>query len=116
MEFYWQKKQAWMICYFLWLTAYYFISGMSIYASCIIIYVSSQNDDALEITILYSIIALSLTFINLIIKPYEGSKSYRDAYIRMEKNILDYINGSMKIEDFPSEFEFCEKQITNGLY
>lgn len=89
---------------------------MSIYASCIIIYVSSQNDDALEITILYSIIALSLTFINLIIKPYEGSKSYRDAYIRMEKNILDYINGSMKIEDFPSEFEFCEKQITNGLY
>ncbi len=116
IQFYWNKKQAWMSCHFLWLTAYYFLSGMSVLSSCIIIYVTSQDSNALDAVILYSIIALSLTFLNLIIKPYEGSKAYREAYNRMEKDILNYVNGTMKIEDFPSEFEYCENLITNGLY
>lgn len=116
LEFYWNKKQYWMICHWLWLTVYYFISGMAVLSSCIIIYVVSQIDDSTNAVIFYSVIALSLTFINLLAKPFDGSKAYRNAYIRMEKDILNCMNDKMDILELPAEFEACEREITSGLY
>lgn len=116
--YYIDKKQKWFICYLIWLAVYYYTCGMSILSSCIIIYIANDTIDnnAQEIIIFYSIIALLLTFLNLLIKPLDGSKGYRKAYIRMEKDILDFQNGNADFKKLNESFVQCENYITKGLY
>lgn len=117
LEFYWLKKQAWLKSEWLWQYSYYYITGMSLLSSCIVIYISSENiNNKTSSIIFYSILSMTLTFLNLLINPFKGAKSYRNAYIRMEKDILDCINNKMDINDLPKEFEICENEITNGIF
>lgn len=113
----WSKKQSWLICYMLWLSAYYFISGMSLLSSCVVIYITSEqtiNDPGA--IVIYSILSLLLTFVNLLVNPFNGSKAYRNAYIKMETEIIKYIANETKLSDLYKVFDECEKEITNGIY
>lgn len=117
IDFYIKKKELWLVCHWIWLCAYYLISSISLLSSCIIIHVSFQSYvESDDIIIFYSIIALFMTFLNMIVKPLVGSKSYRNAYILMQKNIIDYINNVIKKEELANVFKECEDEITRGLF
>lgn len=118
LNYFINKKQKWLASHFIWLAIYYYTCGMSILSSCIIIYIANNkiDYDKQEIIIFYSVVSLLLTFLNLLIKPLDGSKGYRKAYIKMEKDLLDFQNGKANFKKLNKSFVECEKFITKGLY
>ncbi len=115
--FYLKKKDFWLVCHWIWLCAHYLISAISLLSSCIIIHVSFQSSvESNDIIIFYSIIALFTTFLSMLVKPLVGYKAYRNAYIQMQKSILDCINGVISKQEMADIFKACEDEITRGLF
>lgn len=99
-----KKKTIWLNSFITWLTIHYWAVGCSYLSSLIVIYVYVDDkminnpDDVARRVILYSILAIILSVLDLLIQPFNHAKGYRKAYEMVDKGIIESVqNNDIKI-------------------
>lgn len=87
-------RDTWMRSYLIWFGIYYLFTWMPLLISCIVIYLSGSGIESGNIdgnrVLIYSILSLSLGFLNLLVKPATMAKGYRKAYVEVIGSIQKY--------------------------
>lgn len=104
-------KELWKISSIIWASIYYFLSGLSILSSIVIIYISSSKVGKEEDVIFYSVLAIFFSIIVFILHPMEIAIGYRSAFKKMNICMLKFSNKMIDFKEVIKTLEECEDLI-----
>jgi hypothetical protein len=111
-------SRTWEKSFIIWDIIYRAIEILSIFSSIVCIYISSGSttlENKYKDILLYSILALSFSVSNMIIKPKAKAISFRKAFVDIKTAI--FLHRTQIIDDCAliATLDECERKISNGL-
>lgn len=118
--YYIQIRKSWLHNQNIWIAVEYFLVGLAYLSMVIVIYITVDNivgGDKLKIkTAFYAIINLLASAFRDYLNPRKKSLGARNAYLLLNKAILDYENGTGTKEGLLTAFDQGEKIMTESTY
>ena len=90
-----KKKTIWLNSCITWLIIYYWVIGSSYLSTVIAIYITTYEielEAQIPRIVLYSILSLVLSILNMLIVPFNHAKGYRKAYEIIDEGLIESIS------------------------